>query len=62
MTHKLTIVFEPENETYSVYEIWSADDTALPVRLVGFKTEKEARAYCEGKQKHRVIAEYSLDG
>jgi hypothetical protein len=62
MTHKLTIVHEPEYETYSVYETWSADDTVLPLRITGYKTEKEARTFCETRQKHRVVAEYPLDG
>jgi len=61
MTHKLTIIHEPAYEApYSVYE--TIADDALPVRQTSFETEVDARAYCENRQKRKVIAEYSLDG
>jgi len=60
MTHKLTIVHEPLNDSaYSVYETWGYQQSQ---RITSFKTEQEARDYCKARQKCRVIAEYSLDG
>jgi len=56
---KLIILYEPTHPTsqYSVHEI--AEDGGR-IRHVGFTTEQEAREYCEGRQKARVIAEYEL--
>jgi hypothetical protein len=49
---KLTIVYEPCHEVFSIYE-----DSK---RIVGFDTETDARAYCESRQSVRVIAEYTI--
>lgn len=51
---KLQIVHDQEYG-YTVYQI-----TEDRERVVSFKTEEEARTYCETRQKARVIAEYEF--
>ena len=57
---KLQIVDEQAlSGSFAVYEV--TEDGGRD-RVTSFKSEQEARTYCEDRKKSRVIAEYELDG